>query len=311
MNTDYLHEFTELAKRLSFTETARFLNMSQSTLSKHVSQFEKELKLTLFERTGNTLELTKAGAMLLTYAYQIIDAQSDFYAQVSELRKIPPPRLTISGLTDEGPSTEILGFLISLLSGKYGASFLEIKSRFNRDLREMLSANEVDIIFDPAPSEEDLSADYIETLHIADLRLAAIMSRDHPLAQRQSLSFSDLRNEVLLKYEGLYLNRSWCHIEKKCQDHGFTPRTRSCHCASVAALFAMCANLESSILLVGCNFESRVPTGIKPFCTTVQIADEDAAIPLFFVYRNDNPNPVLKEAIALIGDLPSPPLLFA
>ena len=39
VNTDYLHEFTELAKRLSFTETARFLNMSQSTLSKHVSHF--------------------------------------------------------------------------------------------------------------------------------------------------------------------------------------------------------------------------------------------------------------------------------
>ena len=180
MNIEYLKEFAELAKRLSFTETARLLNMSQPTLSKHIGQFEKELKIVLFDRAGNSLKLTKAGTTLLPYAYQIIDAQNDFQEQVRELRKAPPPHLTISGLTDEGPSTEVLGFLISLLSRQYGTNFLEVKSRFNRDLREMLEANEFDLIFDPVPNDEDLSADYISSIHIADLRLIAVVSPDHP-----------------------------------------------------------------------------------------------------------------------------------
>ena len=307
---DYLREFTELAKHLNFTETARLLNMGQPTLSKHINQFEKELKLTLFERTGNTLRLSKAGAALLPYAYQVIDAQNDFRSIVAELRRTPPPRLTIRGITDESPSTEVLGFLISLLSEKYGASFLEVKSRFNRNPHEMLAANEVDIVFDPAPSEENLRNDLISSVHIADLRLIALVSSENPLSQRSSLSLDDLRSSIFLKYEGIYLNRSWSYIQKRCQAHGFTPRTRSRHFASIAELFAACANLGSAVLIIGSNFASRIPAGIKPFCSAIPIEDEDATIPLYFLSRTDNANPVLKDALEMIRKMPSPPLRF-
>lgn len=311
MNIDYLHEFTELAKHLSFTETARLLNMSQPTLSKHISQFEKELKLTLFERVGNSLRITQAGTMLLPYAYQIIDAQIEFTEKVKEMRKVPPPRLTVSGLTDEGPSTEVLGFLISLLSSKYGANFLEVKSRFNRNPNEMLAAKEVDIVYDPAPTEENLDGDFVSVLHIADLQLVAIVDREHPLAQRETLSLDDLRDESFLKYEGLYLARSWSYIEKACQSHGFTPRTRSFHCASIAELFAFCTGLGSAVLLVGTNFGNRIPAGIRSFCRAIPIVDDDAVIPFFFIFRNDNLNPVLKDAVRFIGEMPNPPLRFS
>ena len=59
LNANYVIECTELAKRLNYTETARALSMSQPSLSKHISQFEKELKLELFKRDGNSLRLTK------------------------------------------------------------------------------------------------------------------------------------------------------------------------------------------------------------------------------------------------------------
>lgn len=52
MDTDILQEFAELAKRLNFTETARLLDMSQPTLSKHISSFERELRIELFDRSG-------------------------------------------------------------------------------------------------------------------------------------------------------------------------------------------------------------------------------------------------------------------
>ena len=311
MNIDYLHEFTELAKRLNFTETARYLNMSQPTLSKHINQLEKELRLSLFDRVGNSLRLTKTGMALLPYAYQITDAQSDFNSKVAELRKAAPQRLTISGLTDEGPSTEILGFLISLLSPQYGASFLEVKSRYNKDAREMLGSNTVDIMFDPAPAEETLNEDFIETLHIADLPLIAIMSSDHPLAQRESISLGDLSGETFLKYEGLYLARSWSYTEKACRNHGFTPKIKSYYCASLPELFAACADLKSSVLLIGCNFGDKIPVGLKSFCKVVPIVDEDAVIPFYFLFRKDNDNPVLKDAIEHFRQMPNLPFRFS
>ncbi|WP_251212477.1 LysR family transcriptional regulator [Adlercreutzia murintestinalis] len=311
MNLEYLREFTELAKHLSFTETARLLNMTQPTLSKHIAQFERDLRLPLFDRVGNSLQLTNVGQTLLPFAYQVLDSQSDFDAKVSELRRMPPPHLTVSGLTDEGPSTEVLGFLISLIRAKYGANTLEVKSRFNRNAREMLDVAEVDLIFDPAPTEEDLNADYIGTFHIADLPLIAIVSCDHHLAHREGIRMQELENEVLLQYEGLYLSRSWSRIAELCERSGFAPKSRSCPCSSVAELLALCANLMASVLVVGSNFGKRIPEGIKPFCATVPIIGDDTAIPFYFLYRKDNDNPVLKDAMEQMERMSTPPLVFS
>lgn len=310
VNIEYLREFTELAKHLNFTETARLLNMSQPTLSKHIGQLERESRLKLFHRAGNTLRLTRMGATLLPYAYQVIDAQNDFMAKVAELRKAPPPRLTISGLTDEKPSTEVLGFLISILSEQYGSSFLEVKSQYNHRPVEMLAADEVDIVYDPAPENEGFDNDLAEVLHVADLQLVAVVDSCHPLANLESVTLDELSGETILKFEGLYLSRSWSYIERACGNHGFTPRVRSFHCASVAELFSACTNLGSSVLLVGANFGNRIPSGINPFCRVLPVVDEDAVIPFFFIYRKDSQNPILKDAVEIIKSMPHPPLHF-
>lgn len=311
MNTDLLQEFAELAKLLSFTETARVLNMSQSTLSKHIAQLEKELRLALFDRVGNSLRLTNVGAALLPYAYQVIDAQNDFGAKVTALRKSTPSRLTVSGLTDEGPSTEVMGFLLALLSPKYGVGVLEIKSRYNKNLCEMLGAGEVDLVYDPASSDEAFSDSSIDKIHAADLTLVAIVDADNPIAARSSISIEDLRDETFVKFEGLYLSRSWGYIEKMCEGHGFSPRTRSFHCSSIAEMFALCADLRNSVMVVGSNFRQRIPSGILPFCHVLAIEDSDAVIPFYFLFRKDNGNVVLRDLIDLIQGMPKPPLAFS
>ena len=310
MNIDFLREFTELAKRLNYTETARFLNMSQPTLSKHMNQFERELKFTLFEREGNSMRQTNAGAALLPYAYQVTDADNDLNEKILELRKSPPPRLSISGLTDEGPSTEVLGYLISLLKEKHGANFLEVKSRFNRDLREMLGSKEVDLVFDPVPKDEIGRESYLEMTQIAELRLIALMDKNNPLAQTGSVSLAELKKTPFLKYEGIYLSRSWGYIEQACQDHGFTPRTRSCHCANMLDLFAKCTNLGPEVIIIGCHCADRVPSSIRAFCKVVDLTDDNASIPLYLVYRKDNENPLLKEILEVLHSTDGPPLKF-
>lgn len=175
LNANYVIEFTELAKRLNYTETARALNMSQPSLSKHISQFEKELKLELFKRDGNSLRLTKCGAELLPLAYRAIEAMEELDSKAHYLRRHPPAHLSISGLTDEGPSTEVLGFLISLINSEYGANCLEVKRRYNKNPAEMLESGDVDIVFDPAPVEEMPEGSNVEVLRVADLKLTAIV----------------------------------------------------------------------------------------------------------------------------------------
>lgn len=71
METSYLQEYVALAKRRSFTETARELHLTQSTLSKHVAALEREFGVELFTRDRNGVSLTEAGALLYTQAVQI------------------------------------------------------------------------------------------------------------------------------------------------------------------------------------------------------------------------------------------------
>lgn len=93
MDIEVLREFVELAKKLNFTETARTLNMSQPTLSKHIGALEKELRIPLFDRTSANLRLTRAGADLLPYAYRAIEASTEFLEKAKALKTTPPAPL--------------------------------------------------------------------------------------------------------------------------------------------------------------------------------------------------------------------------
>ncbi len=56
MNIDNLRECVDLARTLSFTQTAQRYFITQPVLSKHVANVEKELGIEIFlrERTGCT-----------------------------------------------------------------------------------------------------------------------------------------------------------------------------------------------------------------------------------------------------------------
>ena len=62
MNIEYLRNFVKLANYKSFSELARDLPISQSTLSHQISQLEKEFGVILIDRSTKKFELTEAGA---------------------------------------------------------------------------------------------------------------------------------------------------------------------------------------------------------------------------------------------------------
>ena len=64
MNTDRLIEFQILAKTLHYGRAAEKLYISQSVLSRHIQDMEKELGAKLFQRGPHGVSLTPAGAFL-------------------------------------------------------------------------------------------------------------------------------------------------------------------------------------------------------------------------------------------------------
>lgn len=61
MDIKKLKYFIHLSETLNFTKVAEKCFISQSAVSQHISNIEKEVGFLLFNRTKNKVELTEAG----------------------------------------------------------------------------------------------------------------------------------------------------------------------------------------------------------------------------------------------------------
>lgn len=63
-----IQTFLKVAELHSFSKGCRQLGYSQSTVTIHVQQLEKELQVQLFDRINKTVRLTQEGQTFATYA---------------------------------------------------------------------------------------------------------------------------------------------------------------------------------------------------------------------------------------------------
>ena len=73
MNTGKLYEFLVLSRLLSYSKAADALYISQSVLTKHIQELEKELECQLLTRTTHGVALTEAGRVLAKEAPDLIN----------------------------------------------------------------------------------------------------------------------------------------------------------------------------------------------------------------------------------------------
>ena len=76
MELRQLRYFVKVAETLNFSEAARSLFITQSTLSQQIRQLEDSLDTQLLNRTSHSVALTEAGEELLPYARRtLLDAE--------------------------------------------------------------------------------------------------------------------------------------------------------------------------------------------------------------------------------------------
>ena len=86
MEIQYIREFLALVKYGNYLAAADELFISQSTLSKHIFALEKELGLSLLNRTTRKVQLNQYGAAFLPYAQKMVEADSDFRNKLASMK---------------------------------------------------------------------------------------------------------------------------------------------------------------------------------------------------------------------------------
>ncbi len=191
MNLNQLEYFIMAAETLNFTKAAKKCYISQTAMTQQIKTLENTIGVPLFIRDKHHVELTRAGEIFLNEAKIIVERSQKALKLV---------RTNASGL--EGKIT--IGFICGYGHGE----FIDIVKEFHkmypniqisliRDnmsvLFEKLEKGECDVIFTLSPYRQTF--ENTEHLYLNSYPLLASLYKNHPLSNRQTLKYSDLKNE--------------------------------------------------------------------------------------------------------------------
>lgn len=193
-----LKYFVKVAETLNFSEAAKALFITQSTLSQQIRQLEQEMNAQLFLRNNHTVCLTEAGEELLPYARQTLYAAHTCLERIHDLKHLLTGTLNIGVTYSFSP---ILTETLLTFVKRYPQVKLNIQYKPMAELMRMLEHNEVDFVLAFKPTERSKE---IESHVLFDNHLAAIVHNGHPLAKKEKISIADLeRYEIALPAKGL------------------------------------------------------------------------------------------------------------
>ncbi len=188
MELRQLKYFVRTAQTLNFSEAARSLYVSQSTLSQQIKSLENELGTILFQRDSHSAFLTQSGEMLLPLAIQTIQSAEACKAQMNDLKEMLTGDLNI-GVTYS--FSHILTETVKNFVKVYPNVKLNIFYRNMVELMEALRHRDVDLVLAFKP---DQPYSEIDSRVLFSEKLSVIMRKDHPLAGRESISLKELGN---------------------------------------------------------------------------------------------------------------------
>lgn len=197
MNLNQLYYFQKIAKLQHYHQAARELNISQPSLSRSISNLEEELGVSLFQKNGRNIELTKYGRIFLEHVNRILE---EINIAENKMKSLAGSR---SGHIDIGyvfplAKTYIPRMVRNFLNQEQNHEITfslsqEITSELIVDLKE----EKYDIIFGSYVPDESK----IEFIPVVNQEMVIITPPEHPLKHKSSLVLEDLLSYPVIGYD--------------------------------------------------------------------------------------------------------------
>lgn len=143
MDFKQIEAFINVAKFKSFSKAADSIYLSQPTISAHIASLEQELHITLFDRHGKDVKLTKAGTLFLEYALNLVNIRNTAIANLSEFDNKISGSLSIASSTT--PCRFILPSLVKAFNDVYPEVNFLIKEDSTKNVIEEIISGNADI----------------------------------------------------------------------------------------------------------------------------------------------------------------------
>jgi DNA-binding transcriptional LysR family regulator len=187
-----LRVFREVATRRSFSDAALALDYTQSSVSQHVTNLERELGVTLLDRGARPARVTEAGAVVLRHADDLLGRAAAVERELAGLAGGETGTLRLGGFY-----TAWATFLPAAV-----AAYSRAHPRVQLDLRQLqpepavraLRSGDLDLAlvyhYGETPGGEGIA-----WTHLLDDPYAVALPAGHPLAAEEAVALADLARE--------------------------------------------------------------------------------------------------------------------
>ncbi|AUH00294.1 LysR family transcriptional regulator [Prodigiosinella confusarubida] len=200
MNLKQLHYFKRLAERQHYTEAASSLYITQPSLSHAISELEKELGVTLFEKCGRNVRITQCGKTFLPYVDNALLELEKGRIALQKMCGANDGVINLAFIYTMGETVvpQLIDRFIHIPDNKnkrfsfFQGTTLSIVKELKEDKFDMALCShiedETDVEFTPLISQE----------------LVLVTARDHPLAQRHD---SEIELEEAISYPFIFFSQ--------------------------------------------------------------------------------------------------------
>lgn len=193
MEIRLLRYFIAVANQQSISAAAQHLHLSQPSLSRQLSEFEKELGTVLFIRGNRKITLTDEGVFLLKKAKEIVELVEKTEANFNQPAEIVSGKIYIGG--GETDAMRLIAKTLKSLLKDYPNIEFHLFSGNADDITDKLDSGVLDfgIVIEPTDKQR---YDYIK-LPATDV-WGVLMRKDSLLADKPFIQPSDLIDKPLL-----------------------------------------------------------------------------------------------------------------
>ncbi|MGO1044815.1 LysR family transcriptional regulator [Clostridioides difficile] len=276
MNTQQLECFVCVADKLNFTKAAEELFLSTPTVTHHIKNLEEELGTKLFIRNSKMVRLTEMGNMFYSDAKDILNKIEVSQKRIAKATSQNTSFLRI-GCSSYAELNKLQGILSDLriaFPQVYPLIFMEDYFK----LKNLFNNKHLDIMLSTKEMIKDMKECSFKKLKNA--KNYAIMSSQSILAEKDSLTFDDLKTNCLI-----ILNPKFIPFQ-----HGNILQEKiALH--SQNHFNIVCENDQASILLANCGYgiailpEHCIPTESDGFIIRPII--EEAIIEYGIAYQKN------------------------
>ena len=187
----------------SLNKASEVLYIAQPSLTSSIQELEKELGITIFNRSARGVTLTNDGEEFIQYARQVIQQYErllEKYGKAETVRKK-------FGISTQHYSFAVKSFVEMVKQFDTGEYEFAIRETKTREVIDDVSAgrSEVGILylsdFNRKAIEKMLRANNLEFHHLIDCDAYVYLWKGHPLASKKSIRFEDLADYPCLSFE--------------------------------------------------------------------------------------------------------------